>query len=69
MRRFARVPTLAVVVVTFNSGEALRLTLPALTAELRDGDELVVVDNASHDETVARVRELAPAAILVEPRR
>jgi N-acetylglucosaminyl-diphospho-decaprenol L-rhamnosyltransferase len=60
------VPTLAVVVVTFNSGEALRLMLPALAAELRDGDELVVVDNASQDETVARVRELSPAAILVE---
>jgi N-acetylglucosaminyl-diphospho-decaprenol L-rhamnosyltransferase len=62
------VPTLSVVVVAFNSGEALRRMLPALTAELREGDELVVVDNASQDETVTRVRELAPQAILVEQR-
>jgi N-acetylglucosaminyl-diphospho-decaprenol L-rhamnosyltransferase len=62
------VPTLAVVVVAYNSASALGRSLPALEAELREGDELVVVDNASQDETVARVRELAPGAILVEPR-
>jgi N-acetylglucosaminyl-diphospho-decaprenol L-rhamnosyltransferase len=62
------VPTLAVVVVTYNSASALERSLPALTAQLRDGDELIVVDNASRDETVARVGELAPEATLVESR-
>jgi N-acetylglucosaminyl-diphospho-decaprenol L-rhamnosyltransferase len=60
------VPTLAVIVVTFNSASALERSLPALGAELREGDELIVVDNASQDETVARIREFAPAAVVVE---
>jgi hypothetical protein len=62
------VPSLAVVVVTYNSAAALGRSLPAVTAELRDDDELIVVDNASQDGTVTLVGELAPAAILVEPR-
>ena len=61
-------PTLAVVVVTYNSAPAVERSLPALAAELREDDELIVVDNASQDETVALVGKLAPAAILVEPR-
>ncbi len=59
-------PTIAVVVVTYNSAGAIRRTLPALTAELRDGDELIVVDNASQDGTVALLAELAPTATVVE---
>ena len=43
-----------------------RATLPALAAQLRDGDELIVVDNASADGTPSAVRELAPAAIVIE---
>jgi N-acetylglucosaminyl-diphospho-decaprenol L-rhamnosyltransferase len=62
------VPTLAVVVVSYRSGEALRRTLPALTPELRENDELIVVDNASGDETLAVVAELAPAATVIESR-
>src|SRR5262249_33628458 len=38
---------------------------PALLAELGDGDELIVVDNASPDDSAALVQELAPAAKLV----
>jgi GT2 family glycosyltransferase len=60
------VPTLAIVVVSYRSADALRRTLPALTPELRDGDELIVVDNASGDETLVVVAELAPAATVVE---
>ena len=41
--------------------------LPALAAQLRDGDELIVVDNASADGSRrGRVRELAPAATVIE---
>jgi GT2 family glycosyltransferase len=59
------VPRLAVVTVTFDSADALRRTLPALVAELRPGDELVVIDNASRDDTLAVVAELAPDALVV----
>jgi GT2 family glycosyltransferase len=60
---------LSVVVVTFDSGEALERSLPPLLAQLREGDELVVVDNASADDTIARVRRLAPRARLLAQER
>jgi hypothetical protein len=40
--------------------------LPALTRELSEGDELIVVDNASTDGSAARARELAPQATVIE---
>jgi GT2 family glycosyltransferase len=58
-------PSLSVLIVAWNSREELRRTLPPLLAELRDGDELIVVDNDSADDTAAVVAELAPAARLV----
>lgn len=58
-------PSLSVLIVAWNSREELRRTLPALLPELRDGDELIVVDNASPDDSTAVVRELAPSARLV----
>ena len=57
---------ISVVVVTFNSADAVGRSLPAIVAELREGDELIVCDNGSADETVARVGELAPAARVIE---
>ncbi|HEY8584396.1 MAG TPA: glycosyltransferase [Capillimicrobium sp.] len=42
-------PRLSVLVVTYRSAGALAALLPALQRELRPGDELVVVDNASGD--------------------
>ena len=59
-------PSLSVVIVTHNSAAAIERTLPALIAELRDGDELIVVDNASTDGSSERARTLAPAAIVIE---
>jgi GT2 family glycosyltransferase len=41
-------------------------TLPALEAQLREGDELIVVDNASADGTVEAVRGVAAGATIVE---
>jgi N-acetylglucosaminyl-diphospho-decaprenol L-rhamnosyltransferase len=52
--------------VTFNSADAVGRSLPAVVSELRGGDELIVCDNGSSDGTVARVRELAPDATVVE---
>jgi GT2 family glycosyltransferase len=40
--------------------------LAALGEQLRDGDELIVVDNASADGTAGAVRAIAPAAVVIE---
>src|SRR4051812_13961687 len=58
--------TLSVVIVTYDSRLALRESLPPLAAQLGDGDELIVVDNASADDSAAEARRLAPAARVIE---
>src|SRR5215212_8050374 len=60
---------LAVVIVTYESGGHIGATLRALCEQLRDKDELVVVDNASRDGTTTAVREVAPRARLLEQQR
>lgn len=45
---------LSIVVVTYESAAALDALLPALARELGDGDELIVVDNASRDGSAQR---------------
>ena len=58
-------PSLSVLIVAYNSAAELRRTLPALLSELADGDELIVVDNDSEDETARVLAALAPAARVV----
>jgi N-acetylglucosaminyl-diphospho-decaprenol L-rhamnosyltransferase len=58
-------PSVSVLIVAWNSSQELRRTLPPLLAELREGDELIVVDNASPDDSAAVVAELAPQAQVV----
>jgi GT2 family glycosyltransferase len=58
-------PSLSVLIVAWNSSAELRRTLPPLVAELREGDELIVVDNDSPDDSAAVARELAPAVKIV----
>ena len=43
------------VLVAYNSADAFRESLPALARELRAGDEVIVVDNASADDSKAVV--------------
>jgi N-acetylglucosaminyl-diphospho-decaprenol L-rhamnosyltransferase len=62
----AAAPAVAVVVVCHDSAADLAATLPALTAQLRADDQLVVVDNASADGTPAAARAPAPAATVIE---
>ena len=59
-------PTLSVVIVTHDSRAAIARTIPPLVAQLRDDDELIVVDNESGDGTAASARELAPSANVIE---
>jgi hypothetical protein len=56
---------LSVVIVAWNEREALSRTLPALAAQLGEGDELIVVDNASTDGTPELTKELVPEARIV----
>jgi N-acetylglucosaminyl-diphospho-decaprenol L-rhamnosyltransferase len=60
---------LSIVVVTHNSQDAVGASLPRLRDQLEPDDELIVVDNASSDDTVARVHELAPAARVIQSAR
>ncbi len=57
-------PALGVVIVTHNNARQIEGLLEALAGQLREGDELVVVDNASADETREVVRAAAPGARL-----
>jgi N-acetylglucosaminyl-diphospho-decaprenol L-rhamnosyltransferase len=59
-------PALSTIVVTHNSREAVLRTLPAIAGQLRQGDELIVVDNASTDGTPAAVSELDLGARVIE---
>jgi N-acetylglucosaminyl-diphospho-decaprenol L-rhamnosyltransferase len=58
-------PTLSVLIVAWESRDDLTRTVPALLAELGDGDELIVVENKPGDGSLEVVRELAPAARIV----
>jgi len=57
---------LSVVIVSFNSAAELRRTLPSVAGEVKEGDELIVVDNGSSDDTHAAVAELVPGAVVLE---
>lgn len=59
-------PALAVVLVTHDSADFLPATLDALLPQLRDDDELLIVDNVSRDGTPALVRERFPRATVLE---
>jgi N-acetylglucosaminyl-diphospho-decaprenol L-rhamnosyltransferase len=62
-------PTLSVLIVAWNSREELARSLPAVATELGEGDELIVLDNASEDGTVEAAAEPAPGARIVRSPR
>jgi len=64
-RSTRKLATLSVVVVTHDHRDVVGPALGAIAGELRDGDELIVVDNGSADGTPEAVRESAPRATLV----
>lgn len=61
-------PALSVVIVSWNTAELLQACVRScLAAQSPDpAPELIVVDNASTDDSVARVRDLGPAIRLIE---
>jgi N-acetylglucosaminyl-diphospho-decaprenol L-rhamnosyltransferase len=54
------------VVVTWNSADVVTGCLESLRRELPPDSEIVVIDNASSDGTVAAVRAVAPEAVVIE---
>ena len=56
---------LSVVIVTYRNRDSIGGTLSALRSQLRDGDEVVVVDNGSDDGTAEEVTRVAPDARLL----
>ncbi|MGW0592394.1 glycosyltransferase [Streptosporangium sp. NPDC002607] len=64
-------PRLAVVIVTYSSGQVVEGCLRSLDAALAGAGpaRVVVVDNASADDTVERVREAAPEAEVIQTGR
>ena len=60
-------PEVSVIIINWNSKDRLRACLGSLAANLGDiRHEVIVVDNASSDGTSAMVKELFPAARLLE---
>jgi N-acetylglucosaminyl-diphospho-decaprenol L-rhamnosyltransferase len=60
---------IAVVVVTYDSSAHVGDTLTALRPQLREEDELIVVDNGSRDDTVAIVQAATPEARILRQER
>ncbi|MGH3277260.1 MAG: glycosyltransferase, partial [Streptosporangiaceae bacterium] len=56
----APAPRVTAVVVTYNRRQLLMESLAALAAQTRPAQDVIVVDNASTDETAAAVREHFP---------
>ncbi|MDR2997559.1 MAG: glycosyltransferase family 2 protein, partial [Microbacterium sp.] len=59
---------LSVVVPSYDDAVLLRGCLQALAVQTRMPDEIIVVDNGSHDDTAAVAREFG-ATVVAEPRR
>ena len=57
--------SLSVVVVTFNDGGTAAAAVAELVRQLRPGDEVIVLDNASSDGTADTVERAAPGATVI----
>ena len=56
----------SVIIVTWNGKHHLEHCLPALTAQTRPPDEIIIVDNASSDDSVAYIKTNYPEVKLIE---
>lgn len=63
-------PELSIVIVNYNTREPLRRCLESIHAQRGTLDlEVIVVDNASKDDSAVMVRQVMPEAVLIEPGR
>ena len=61
-------PLITVVVVNFNGGEYVQRCLASLAAQTFRSFETIVVDNASTDGSIDRLREIPPQTIILRER-
>jgi GT2 family glycosyltransferase len=57
---------LSVIIVTWNAAETLPGCLRSLVDQLKPGDELIVSDNASSDDTLQVAAQVAPDAVVLQ---
>jgi GT2 family glycosyltransferase len=63
-------PDVSIVIVNYNTREPLRRCLQSIETERGSLEiEVVIVDNASKDDSAAMVRQVMPNAVLIEPGR
>ena len=58
--------TVAILIVNWNSGDLLRRCLESVDHQRRRPDRVIVVDNASTDDSLSRARDLLPDADLIK---
>jgi glycosyltransferase involved in cell wall biosynthesis len=56
-------PKISVCLAAFNGGKYIEIQLRSILSQLDTGDEVVIVDDCSHDDTVARIRGMQDARI------
>ena len=60
-------PSLSVLIVTWNESAMVQRSLPPLLAQLRDGDEVIVADNDSSDEEARQLMRDYPVRVVPFP--
>lgn len=61
-------PIVSVAIATYNGAEHVRAQIESVLEQLHDGDEVVVVDDASTDDTVAIVEQMGDPRIRLSAR-
>jgi len=69
MSPMRNVPLISVVIPNYNGARFLENCLASLTAQTYSEMELIVVDNASEDQSVALVQGIAPQVVLLKQTR
>src|SRR5512139_39801 len=62
-------PLISVVIPNYNGADLLAACLLSLARQSRAGFEVLVVDNGSSDDSVERVRQEAPGAVILRQDR
>ena len=58
-------PTISITIPSYNRSARLAELLAATVAQLHDGDELIVVDDASRDDSVQQARRFEQCSVIV----